>query len=312
MRKKINFTNFLSFRSRVQRTKETIGKEIGDANALQMDTNLFVGDIQGLKKAKTESKRIASSAGGTHYLYVQGLSQNNSQDDNTTDQDDEVQILEPTEFKVSNRSGGIFFKKEVLSENDEDDEDIFQDEILKVIQSEAAMKQDSSTELIAKSNNEPMKLNFAMPSTSATLNKNDAISDTSSSDDDDDDFEEVTTLKKNEVLEIGKVLEMISRKNFKCLSKVFCGLFLEFKPQPTSIDDDLFADVFGTDTEENEIKIEKKVEIIKNEPEPNDVTEISAQKMKQTDQLYLKIASKYMEPEHQNPGPSTQTVAEGM
>ena len=311
----MKFSNkfFLNFRSRVQRTKETIGKEIGDANAMQMDANLFVGDIQGIKKAKTESKKIASSASGTHYLYVQGLSQSNSKNDNDQDEnEDEVQILEPTEFKVSNRSGGIFFKKEVLSEHDEDDEDIFQDEILKVIQSEAAMKQDSSTELIAKSNNEPMKLNFAMPSTSANLNKNDAISDTSSSDDDDDDFEEVTTLKKNEVLEIGKVLEMISRKNFKCLSKVFCGLFLEFKPQPTSIDDDLFADVFGTDTEENEIKIEKKVEIIKNEPEPNDVTEISAQKMKQTDQLYLKIASKYMEPEHQNPGPSTQTVAEGM
>ena len=222
----MKFSNkfFLNFRSRVQRTKETIGKEIGDANAMQMDANLFVGDIQGIKKAKTESKKIASSASGTHYLYVQGLSQNNSKNDNDQDEDeDEVQILEPTEFKVSNRSGGIFFKKEVLSEHDdEDDEDIFQDEILKVIQSEAAMKQDSSTELIAQSNNEPMKLNFAMPSTSANLNKNDAISDTSSSDDNDEDFEEVTTLKKNEVLEIGT--EMISRK--KCnVPNIFLRFF---------------------------------------------------------------------------------------
>ena len=214
---------FLNFRSRVQRTKETIGKEIGDANAMQMDANLFVGDIQGIKKAKTESKKIASSASGTHYLYVQGLSQNNSINGNDQNEnDDEVQILEPTEFKVSNRSGGIFFKKEVLSEHDDDDEDIFQDEILKVIQSEAAMKQDSSTELIAQSKNEPMKLNFAMPSTSANLNRNDAISDTSSSDDNDEDFEEVTTLKKNEVLEIGT--KMISRKKYQS-SQHFSAFF---------------------------------------------------------------------------------------
>ena len=183
---------------------------------MQMDANLFVGDIQGIKKAKTESKKIASSASGTHYLYVQGLSQKNAQDDN--EQDDEVQILEPTEFKMSNRSGGIFVKKEVLSEHeDEDNEDIFQEEILKVIQSEAAMKEDSSTKLIAQSKNEPMKqLNFAMPSTSANLNKNEGISDTSSSDDNDDDFEEVTTLKKNEVLEIGtkKIFFFFSKNDF--------------------------------------------------------------------------------------------------
>ena len=190
---------------------------------MQMDANLFVGDIQGIKKAKTESKKIASSASGTHYLYVQGLSQNNSINGNDQNEnDDEVQILEPTEFKVSNRSGGIFFKKEVLSEHDDDDEDIFQDEILKVIQSEAAMKQDSSTELIAQSKNEPMKLNFAMPSTSANLNRNDAISDTSSSDDNDEDFEEVTTLKKNEVLEIGT--KMISRKKYQS-SQHFSAFF---------------------------------------------------------------------------------------
>ena len=99
-------------------------------------------------------------------------------------------------------------------------------------------------------------------------------------------------------------------------SQHFSAFFPEFKPQPTSMEDDLFADVFGNETEESEIKVEEntdeKVEVFKIEPEPNDVTEISAQKMKQTDQLYLKIASKYMEPEHQNPGPSTQTVAEGM
>ena len=184
-----------------------------------MDANLFVGDIQGIKKAKTESKRIASSAGGTHYLYVQGLSQKNAKNDNEQDEnnddDDEVQILEPTEFKMSNRSGGIFVKKEILSENDEDDEkDIFQEEILKVIQSETAMKQNSSTELIAQTKNEPMKnLNFAMPCTSTNLNKNDNISDTSSSDDnDDDDFEEVTTLKKNEVLEIGTKNDFTEKK----------------------------------------------------------------------------------------------------
>ena len=40
-----------------------------------MDANLFVGDVEGLKKAKSESRKIASSSSGTHSLYIQGLNQ---------------------------------------------------------------------------------------------------------------------------------------------------------------------------------------------------------------------------------------------
>ena len=62
-------------RSKVQKTKENIGKEIGDETVRQMDANLFVGDVEGLKKAKSESRKIASSSSGTHSLYIQGLNQ---------------------------------------------------------------------------------------------------------------------------------------------------------------------------------------------------------------------------------------------
>ena len=41
-------------RSKVQKTKENIGKEIGDETVKQMDANLFVGDVEGLKKAQAE------------------------------------------------------------------------------------------------------------------------------------------------------------------------------------------------------------------------------------------------------------------
>ena len=124
----------------MQKTKDNIGKEIGDETAMQMDANLFVGDLEGIKKSKIESRKIASSAGGAHYLYVQGLSQKNNPAN-----EEEIEILEPSEFKISNRTGGYFVKKEILSDdqedNDADEEDIYQEEILKVIQSEAGIKQ---------------------------------------------------------------------------------------------------------------------------------------------------------------------------
>ena len=104
-----------------------------------MDANLFVGDLEGIKKSKIESRKIASSAGGAHYLYVQGLSQKNNPAN-----EEEIEILEPSEFKISNRTGGYFVKKEILSDDQDDDadeEDIYQEEILKVIQSEAGIKQ---------------------------------------------------------------------------------------------------------------------------------------------------------------------------
>ena len=60
-------------RRSVQKTKDNVGKEIGDENALQVDANLFVGDIQGIKKAKAEAKKVQSSASGSHILYVKDL-----------------------------------------------------------------------------------------------------------------------------------------------------------------------------------------------------------------------------------------------
>ena len=143
-------------------------------------------------------------------------------------------------------------------------------------------------------------------------------------DESDSDFEEVqTTLKEDEVMEIkvnpgansndndedlfadifdDKSNENIPKKQITKLpdvttftnvedsnndNKVFQ---IEIQPdEKTSkkAKDDLFADVFQDEEELIDFEAQE---------EKNSVTEYSAEKMKQTDQLYLKIASKYMEP----------------
>ena len=80
--------------------------------------------------------------------------------------EDDIEILEPSEFKMSNRTGGFFVKKEIIEVDDDgeqDDEDIYQEEILKVIQSETAMKKF----------NDVMKTDFdnIIPSTSISTSK---------------------------------------------------------------------------------------------------------------------------------------------
>ena len=80
--------------------------------------------------------------------------------------EDDIEILEPSEFKMSNRTGGFFVKKEIIEVDDDgeqDDEDIYQEEILKVIQSETAMKKF----------NDVMKTDFdnVIPSTSNSTSK---------------------------------------------------------------------------------------------------------------------------------------------
>ena len=80
--------------------------------------------------------------------------------------EDDIEILEPSEFKMSNRTGGFFVKKEIIEVDDDgeqDDEDIYQEEILKVIQSETAMKKF----------NDVMKTDFdnVIPSTSKSTSK---------------------------------------------------------------------------------------------------------------------------------------------
>lgn len=67
---------------------------------------------------------------------------------------------------MSNRTGGFFVKKEIIEVDDDgeqDDEDIYQEEILKVIQSETAMKKF----------NDVMKTDFdnIIPSTSISTSK---------------------------------------------------------------------------------------------------------------------------------------------
>ena len=79
--------------------------------------------------------------------------------------EDDIEILEPSEFKMSNRTGGFFVKKEIIEVDDDgeqDDEDIYQEEILKVIQSETALK---------KFNDVMIRTDFDIPSTSNNTSK---------------------------------------------------------------------------------------------------------------------------------------------
>ena len=91
---------------------------------------------------------------------------------------------------------------------------------------------------------------------------------------------------------------------------------IEIKPTNEDNGDDLFADIFEND--EQEIKPieeksetfqkfdnnEQKINVMEEESEPvekfeelkNDLTENTSEKMKQSDQLLLKVYSKYMEP----------------
>ena len=143
-------------------------------------------------------------------------------------------------------------------------------------------------------------------------------------DESDSDFEEVqTTLKEDEVMEIkvnpgansndndedlfadifdDKSNENIPKKQITKLPDVTTStnvedsnndnkvFQIEIQPDEKTSNrakDDLFADVFQDEEELIDFEAQE---------EKNSVTEYSAEKMKQTDQLYLKIASKYMEP----------------
>ena len=143
-------------------------------------------------------------------------------------------------------------------------------------------------------------------------------------DESDSDFEEVqTTLKEDEVMEIkvnpgansndndedlfadifdDKSNENIPKKQITKLPDVITStnvedsnndnkvFQIEIQPDEKTSNrakDDLFADVFQDEEELIDFEAQE---------EKNSVTEYSAEKMKQTDQLYLKIASKYMEP----------------
>ena len=238
-------------RSNVIKTMRSVGKEIGEENAGQMDSNLFVGDVEGIKKAKAEAKRVQSSSTGQHFVYLKDLKTQASSSSKTSESeiianaDDEVQILEPTVVKLSNRSGGIRTIKEEIIDADEEEDDIYQEEILKVIQSEARMQ--------------PGPDPLPGPSNSIIM------SDSSDS----DSFEEVSSSTAN-------------------------GFSIEIKPGDKLDDgDDLFADIFDSD----ERKSGQNVTPVQETQKTVEEVENMAEKMKHSEHLYLKIASKYVEPE---------------
>merc|ERR1712141_423109 len=83
-------------RRKVHQTKDQVSKEIGEENAFQINANLFVGDIEGLKKAKAEAKQVMSSSTGMHYLYLKDLKKSSTgQVKQSDDAVEEVVILEP-------------------------------------------------------------------------------------------------------------------------------------------------------------------------------------------------------------------------
>lgn len=232
-------------RSKVQKAKDSVSKEMGEDSALQLDANLFVGDINGLKKAKAEAKKVASSASGTHYLYISDLKK--AQENN----DDEVEILEPVVI-TSNRVGGsMSVKKEIIEED-------YQEEVID--QSKNLMPSTSAACMASESNVE-----FEEVSEVGHMEESESSSD-------DGDFEEVEP--NTNALEI------------------------EIRPSKTlEKDDDLFADVFDNfePVSEKPSKIPADTEVVP-VPVNEDPTENMAEKMKQSDHLYLKIAAKYVEP----------------
>ena len=111
-----------------------------------------------------------------------------------------------------------------------------------------------------------------------------------SNDNDEDLFADIFDDKSIENIpkkQIIKLPDISTSSNIEDSNKVFK---IEIQPNEKTSNkakDDLFADVFQDEEELIEFEAQE---------EKNSVTEISAEKMKQTDQLYLKIASKYMEP----------------
>ena len=341
-------------RSKVHKAKEDVGKEIGEDSALQVDANLFVGDIEGIKKAKAEAKRVMSSASGHHILYVKDLKKATTLAASTSrteikEEDDEVQILEPSSFiHASNRSGGLFaVKQEVLEEQDE--EDIYQDEILKVIQSEAGLNKD--TEPMPGSSKSYQPKESPMISDASDSNdedSNDSFEDVPASsntkksiqieinlslknDSDDDLFKDVFENEKAQQNSISiefdpnkKVDEEeddLFKDVFEDEAKPQSSMSMEINPEKVQdSEDDMFKDVFDEEPDQTKSKssievairtdkqmdddlfadVFKTPDIIDTDEIPTDVpksdpTENMAEKMKQSDHLYLKIASKYME-----------------
>ena len=97
-----------------------------------------------------------------------------------------------------------------------------------------------------------------------------------------------------------EILE-VSKKNDNKVFQIEIQPENENKPPSNAKADDLFADVFQDEPEVNDFEpevndFEPEVNNFEAQEEKNSVTEYSAEKMKQTDQLFLKIASKYMEP----------------
>ena len=114
-----------------------------------------------------------------------------------------------------------------------------------------------------------------------------------SNDNDEDLFADIFDDKSNENIpkkQITKLPDVTTSTNVEDSNNDNKVFQIEIQPDEKTSNkakDDLFADVFQDEVELIDFEAQE---------EKNSVTEYSAEKMKQTDQLYLKIASKYMEP----------------
>ena len=288
-------------RSQVQKKLDNVGKEIGAANALVMDSNLFVGDREGLKKAKAQAKQVMSSKTGDHVLFISGLK--------------DVQAGPSTSNDVEVRDDD----SEVIAQSIAADDKLSQAEIMETIKSQTEGKSkslsDSEEEKLADGSDSDNEIEILEPTVFRNskraggvridMIKKEAV-EVSSSSSDDDMFEDVFDSANAEALDA--ILKKAASNNTEekpvvqiCLDPIvrpkateakddlFAGCFEEKqipKNQEHPSADDLFADVFEEKTDKPGL-------------EGKPVPDVIADSMKKSDQLWLKKAYRYMEADTQ-------------
>ena len=128
-------------RKQVQSTLENVGKTLGEETAADLDANLFVGDREGLKKAKKEMRRIVSSQDGFTVML-------SAIDDKEKDKVELCKMMRPVlenrELKSSSDSDSSDVdsddEKELLALKMAAENDMSQDEILALIKSNKRME----------------------------------------------------------------------------------------------------------------------------------------------------------------------------
>ena len=131
------FSNFqlerLRRRKRVQTTFESVGKTLGEETANDLDASLFVGDREGLKRAKKETRRVISSKEGHYSLLVSGIQGPSSMNEELVGEGNSTKKYEIREL-ISDCEDDV---EEVKSFHDRvaEGEEVSQEEILRIIQS---------------------------------------------------------------------------------------------------------------------------------------------------------------------------------